>query len=263
MTQTSRVGLVVLALALAIFGFFAVTLALPNATSVAAAQSAATATATSASTSPSATPTARPTLTTTSPTTTTNTIGNTFWQGLAVKLGINVDMLKAQALQQRNDMIDQAVRDGRLTQDRADRIKQQLAADNLIAPIDIAPADVQPRVASPGNRRSPQLPNFNRGLNPGARVGGPPAELEAVAKVLNLAPSNLLTQLAGGKTLAEIATAQKVDAAVVKRAIIDTRTAEIDRAVTNGFITQAQGASLKANLTPDRIDLTRYQFFFR
>ncbi len=256
MTKTRWIGLGIGAvLILAAFGVVAwQSLALPSSTSVAAAQAAPTATPTSVlpSTSPQQ-PSAAPTVTTSS-------IGDAFWSGLAAKLGVSVDTLKADAVQVRKDMLDQAVKDGRITQAQADQFKQQLDANKLIAPIYIGRGNLPPTAPGfrgPGNGQQP-LPGF-RGRGFGFGFGT--TELEAVAKVVNLSPSDLITQLRGGKTLADIAKAQNVDQATVKQAIIDARKAEIDREVTDGLLTQAQADSLKSRLTPDNIDLTRTPFF--
>ncbi len=87
--------------------------------------------------------------------------------------------------------------------------------------------------------------------------------IRTVAKSLNLSPADLVTQLRGGKTLADVARAQNVEQAMVKQAIIDARKAEIEHQVTGGLLTQAQANALEANLTPNNIDLTRMGFFFR
>ncbi len=233
-------------LALAVLGMAALNVSPSLGQSVAQAQAAAT-----------AAPTAAP-KPTTSPSTATNTIGATFWQGLAAKLGVSVDTLKSDALQVRKDMLNQAVKDGKLTQDQANQIEQKLNADNLIAPIPIGRANgPKPGNGTPGpNKRG--FPH--RGV---VGVGGSTAVLEAVAKSVNLSPSDLVSQLRSGKTLADVAKAQNVDQAKVKQAIIDARTAEIQRQVTDGLITQTQADSLKSRLTPDNIDLTQSRFFWK
>jgi hypothetical protein len=279
MTKTRWIGLSIgIVLILAAFGVMAwQSLALTSVQNVALAQAAATATPTTSPQQPNA-----------APTVTTSSIGSAFWTELASKLGVSADTLKADALQVRKDMLDQAVKDGRLTQAQADQLKQDLDADKLIAPIYIgggsrgqfgpgfrgpgkgqppapgspAPGSGQP--PAPGSRgpnnAQPTTPNV-RGRGPGFGVGFGTAELEAVAKVLNLSSSDLVTQLRAGKTLADIAKAQNVDQAVVKQAIIDARKAEIDRELADGLITQAQADTLKARLTLDNIDLTRTPFF--
>lgn len=200
---------------------------------------------------PTATPTAVPKSGTPAPS--QSNIGTDFWQRLATKLGLNVNDLTAKAVEARKDMLDQAVKDGRITQAEADQLKSKLDANGLIAPINIGRGGA-PR--QPGATPAPnQTPS--QGFGRGFAFGWSADALEAVAKVLNLQPTDLVTQLRGGKTLADIATAQKVDQAVVKQAIIDAEKAAIDRELKDGLITQAQADARKANLTPDKIDLTR------
>lgn len=193
---------------------------------------------------------------------TTTDIGNTFWTQLAAKLGVSLDTLKADAIQVRKDMLDQAVKDGRITQAQADQLKQKLDANGLIAPIFIGPGGGRfgPGLRGPKSGQPLAPGTTPRGVGPrgfGFRFGFGSAELEAAAKSLNLSAADLVTQLRGGKTLADVAKAQNVDQAVVKQAIIDARKAQIERELTDGLITQAQATALEANLTPDKIDLTR------
>lgn len=213
-----------------------------------------------------ATPTPSPAAPSTAPKSgpTATDVGNAFWTQLAAKLGVSVDTLKADALQVRKDMLDQAVKDGRITQAQADQLKQKLDANGLIAPIFIG--------GGPGGKFGLGPRGPNNGLRPGQGVGPRgfgfgfgfgTAELEAVAKALNLSASDLTTQLRGGKTLADIAKAQNVDQGVVKQAIIDARKAQIEREVADGLITQAQATTLESRLTPDNIDLTRPFFSMR
>ncbi len=202
---------------------------------------------------PGATPTATSGGATPAPTQPSQeSIGDTFWRNFAAKLGLNPDDVKAKALETRREMLDQAVRDGRITQAQADALKQNLDANRLIAPIYI------------GRGRSGVVPPAGRGL-PGFKFGGGFGldALEAVAGVLNITPADLVTQLSQGRSLADIASARNVDQARVKQAIIDASTAEIDRALQFGLISQAQATALKAQLTQENIDLTRTPFFFR
>lgn len=227
-----------------------------------------------------ATPVAAPTQApSTAPQQQTQTIGDTFWTLLAGKLGISADDLKKKALETRLEMLDQAVKDGRITQAQADALKQRITSNNIIAPIPL------PRNAQ-GNPNNPQMPGrgfgpFNNpgkgnnnnkqnpapfgkgfGMMPGRGMfGGGLQELEAVAKVLKLESKALIEQMAQGKSLAEIAKTQNVDEATVKKAIIDARTAQIDQLLALGLISQVQAEQMKARLTPDNIDLSRPLWF--
>src|SRR5581483_5691300 len=81
------------------------------------------------------TPTPSATTTTTPlPQTQQAPIGDTFWGILAGKLNVSVDTLKSQAVAARQQMIDQAVTDGRITQAQADAIKSRITSDTIIAP---------------------------------------------------------------------------------------------------------------------------------
>lgn len=195
----------------------------------------------------------------------TSNIGDNFWKLLAGKLGVNADDLKTKAVETRKEMIDQAVTDGRATQAQGDAIKGRITSDNIIAPISLGanaarPQQGQPFVAPSGPNRRPMIAPepFGGRMLPGGNLD----LLEAVAKAVNLSPSQLVTELLQRKSLADIATAQNVDQATVKQAIIDARKAQIDRAVTFGLLTQAQADAQKAQLTPDNIDLNQ-SFFGR
>ncbi len=234
-------------------------------TSTAFAQTAATATP-SPTTAPSTAPQQQ----------TQQAIGDAFWAALAAKLGVSTDDLKAKAVETRQAMIDQAVKDGRITQAQADAIKQRITSNNLIAPISLprtaqGNAPNQPRRGSgpfhnpgQGNKQNP-APNFGQGL-PGmmfgrGAFGGDLQTIEALAKALKLDAKQFISEMAQGKTLAEIAKQQGVDEATVKQTIIDARTAQIEKLLAYGLISQARADQLKAKLMPENIDLTRPLWF--
>ncbi len=172
---------------------------------------------------------------------------NAFMEALAKRLGITVDDLKKKVSEASGDVIDQWVKDGRITQEQANTLKERL--------------NTAPRfgLVFPKFGHGPFLQGHGPGKPPlgvGAPHGGSLEEFEAVAKVLKLSPAELTNQLHAGKTYADIAKAQGVDEAAVKKAIIDVRIAQIDRAVQDGVMTKEQADKLKANLTPDKIDLS-------
>jgi hypothetical protein len=89
---------------------------------------------------------------------------------------------------------------------------------------------------------TPQQLPWGKGF--GCMGGGSWTNFDAMAKALNLTPTQLFEQLHEGKTLAEIATAQGVDLAKVQEAANAARVQAmkdaIAKAVTDGKITQAQ-----------------------
>lgn len=179
-----------------------------------------------------------------------------FWNALATRLGIGVDDLKTKVTDAQKDVIEQAVTDGKLTRAQADALEQRLASGDGVLPFGgrFLGGNEFPGRGNEfrgGNARSPEF--GTRGGLPGGVVGGLNA-LEVVAQSLNLTPTELYTQLQT-KSLAEIAQAQNVSEATVKQAIIDAAKAQLQRAVQDGVMTQAQADAVLSRLTLDTIDL--------
>ena len=100
------------------------------------------------------------------------------------------------------------------------------------------------QTGTPVTPTAPKDRAFGFGKGPGFMGGGSMADFDAMAKALNLTPTELFEQLHGGKTLAEIAQAKGVDLTKVQEAANATRIqAQKDRiaqAVTDGTMTKAQ-----------------------
>lgn len=143
------------------------------------------------------------------------TVLNTAAKELDVSPQALRDALKAGQTAQ----LDQAVKDGRLTQAQADAIKQRMNESGLVLG------------GGPGG------PHGKGG--PGPRGGGREM-LGDVAKALGLTEAKLHDQLEDGKTLAQIAKAQGKDLDDVKAAVKKAATARLDEAVKDGDITKAQ-----------------------
>ncbi len=109
---------------------------------------------------------------------------------------------------------------------------------------------------------SNRAPNAaRRGFVQGAASGFlAPDVLESVAKTLNLNPADLTTALRGGKTLADLAKSQNVATAQVQAAIANAEKAALDRAAKDGLIPQTRADALKAQIDPNKIDLTNRRF---
>jgi ribosomal protein S20 len=164
-------------------------------------------------------------------------IGQLYLQALANRLGTTLDKLQQAMSDARKDAIDNAVKQGLITQAQADKMLQRLQ---------------NPPTPPPGKAPFPAGKAFGA-----ARGFFGPDVLEAVAKVLNMSPADVTSALRSGKTLADLAKSQNVDPSKVQQAIADAEKAALDRAVKDGLMTQAQADALKAKIDPNKIDLSR------
>ncbi len=161
------------------------------------------------------------------------TLAQLYLQTLAQKLGTTVEKLQQAMTDARKESLDQAVKQGLLTQPQADRMQKT------------APGALSGKF---GKRCA------------GASIAN--AALEAAAKALGMSTTDLTTALRGGKTLLTLAQEKNVDVTKLRTAIADAEKAAIDQAVKDGTLTQAQADSLKANIKPENIDLNRHTFGF-
>jgi hypothetical protein len=151
-----------------------------------------------------------------------------FWNALASRLGVTLDKLKAAITGASNDTIDQAVIDGKLTQDQANQMK----------------SDLQNRANQGG------LPGFGffgfrhergfGGFGFGRGGFGMGDKLTSFAKALNMTEADLMTELQSGKTIAAIAQEKNVDLAQVKTSVLADLKTNLDQVVQAGRLTQAQ-----------------------
>lgn len=149
--------------------------------------------------------------------------GNFFIDRLASALGVTTDKLKSAATQARNETADQAVKDGKLTQQQADNLKANQGN---------APFGFGFHGFGPGAK-----PGMN-GQLPGVRFMGGGQVWDAVAKVLGMASGQeLQTQLRSGKTLADLSTGKEQ---AVKDAMAGVVKPQLDQAVANSRMTQDQ-----------------------
>lgn len=160
--------------------------------------------------------------------------GQLYLQALASRLGTTLDKLQQAMKDARTDAINNAVKQGLITQAQADMMLQRQQ-------------NTQPGAG---------------GFQAGKVVGGirgffGPDVLESVGKVLNMNPADVTSALRGGKTLADLAKSQNVDPSKVQSAIADAEKAALDRAVKDGLMTQDRANTLKANIDPSKIDLSK------
>ncbi len=140
----------------------------------------------------------------------------------AGRLNVSPDKLRSALEGAAGDQLDQAVKDGKLTQQQADQIKQRIARDGL-------------PLGGPDGRG----PGF------GGPMGGPDhgpfdAGLDAAATYLGLSRADLARQLRSGKTLADVARAQGKSVDGLEQALVDAAKTRLDRAVADRQLTSDQ-----------------------
>lgn len=147
--------------------------------------------------------------------------GTTFLDRVAQKLGIDTPKLQDAVTSARNDQIDEAVKNGDLTQQQADQLKQRAANE---------PDDGFGKAFGLG--RGKGGPEFKFGLGLGA-------ERDKLAAFLGISASELQTQLqAPNATLASVAQANGKSREELKTFISGEAKARLDQEVASGKLTQ-------------------------
>ena len=151
----------------------------------------------------------------------------------ASQLGVESSELSAALKQALKNRIDEAVEDGRLTEEQADELKARIDADEF------------PLLGGPGM--------LGRGVHGGPGFGhfghfGHFELLETAASYLGLTEAELREALED-KTLAEIAEEQGKTASGLVQELVATQTKRIDEAVADGRITEEQATELEAELS--------------
>jgi ribosomal protein S20 len=148
--------------------------------------------------------------------------GNTTIAQVAQAQGVDVQKVIDAMVADATAHIDQDVKDGKLTSDQANQRKSNL----------------QDRITKLVNEGKPK--------------GDHGPKLDAAAKALNVSVDDLRSKLKDGKTLAQVAKDQGVDAQKVIDAMVADATAHIDQAVKDGKLTADQATQRKSGLR-DRI----------
>jgi uncharacterized coiled-coil protein SlyX len=158
----------------------------------------------------------------------------------AKRLNVTPDALRSALGAAEDAQLDQAVKDGKLTQAQADAIKKQRAQDGTV-------------LGGPGAGRGGPHPAFG---GPGLRFkAGPGGALDSAASALGLKLDDLLTKLRAGKSIADLAKDQGKALDDVKQAITAGVTKELDQQVTDKKLTSAQRDALLKQLTDHLDDL--------
>ncbi|HEX5922880.1 MAG TPA: hypothetical protein VFY45_03550 [Baekduia sp.] len=134
--------------------------------------------------------------------------------------------------------LDKAVTDKKLTQSQADDILSNLKShiDNI--------ASGTLRFRGRDERHGPRLAGRSFGADTGA-----------AAKYLGLSESDVRAKLRGGDSLADVAKAQGKDVSGLQDAIVAAQKADLDKAVADKKLTQAQADDILAGLEAHVADL--------
>ncbi|HEX6391593.1 MAG TPA: hypothetical protein VFZ89_19165 [Solirubrobacteraceae bacterium] len=153
---------------------------------------------------------------------------------VAKRLNVTPEKLREAMKGASLDQLEQAVKDGDLTQQQADRIKQKIEASGGEVPF----LGGKGRVFGGGSERH----HFGFGF------GVFRAELEKVADYLGVSVADLRKELADGKSLTDVAKTENKDVDGLKKVITDAAKARLDKAVKDGDMTQKQADEIAKRL---------------
>jgi len=155
----------------------------------------------------------------------TDSPGSSFLDSVAEHLGISSQELEDATKAAAIDEVNQALEDGKITQEQADELRERIDADDY-----------------------PLL--FGRGGHGGPGGFGRHGHFEVLATAasfLGMTEAELREELQD-KTLADIAKEQGKTAAGLVQQLVATETKRIDEAVADGKLSEEQAALLKADL---------------
>ena len=155
-----------------------------------------------------------------------DTLRNLFLDKLAAALNIQRSALDSAITSAGNSTADEAVQQGTLTQAQADALKSRIQA-----------GDLGPLWGGRGGKLG--------GIHvPGVKQ----AMLDAAASALTITTDELVAQLRSGQTLAQLAQAHNTTEQAVTGAALAAAKTQLDQAVANGTLTQAQADAVYARL---------------
>ncbi len=153
---------------------------------------------------------------------------------LAGHLGISVQALQTAISATNMDELNKAVAAGAITQAEADKITAALQAGDTFF----------------FGGHGPKTPGVPGGPGRGGPFfGGINDVVGSVATFLGVTPAQLRTELQGGKSLADVATANGKTRDELKAYLTTQVTTQLEKAVTDGKLTQAQADQVKSTLS--------------
>jgi hypothetical protein len=148
-------------------------------------------------------------------------LSNLFLDKLAAALHIQRPTLDSAIKDAGTSTVDEAVKQGKLTQPQADRLKQRI--------------------------QNGDVGGFwgGRGAKGGRDVAGvQQAMLDAAAKTLKITSTELMQQLRSGQTLAQLAQAHGTTEQNVTSAVVAAAKTQLDKAVANGSLARGQADAI-------------------
>jgi hypothetical protein len=161
----------------------------------------------------------------------------TYINNLASDLGKKPSDVQSAAQKALGQTLDQAVKDGKLTQAQADQIKKRDAAGNVCDGFRLGPMGAG---------------KANAGLG---MAGAGALYLPDAAKVLGMSPADLMTALRGGQTLSQIAASKNMNEQQFRDALTAQVKTDLDAQVKSGKLTQAQEDSILNHLKTDPLPM--------
>ena len=154
----------------------------------------------------------------------TNPYCQQYLQDLAKRLGVSVSTLQQDKLAAAEDVLAQLVKDGKLTQNQANQIKQRLESHQACT--------------GKGNGF------LAHGIVTQTLKQYLPAVANQVAQGLHMTVDQLKTQLQSGKSLSDIATAQGVSSSQLHTLVTNAIQNVVNKAVSDGNLTRQQATDL-------------------
>jgi hypothetical protein len=171
----------------------------------------------------------------------TDSPASSFFDAVAKHLGISSDELEDATRAAAIDQVDQALADGRITQEQADEMKARIESGE--APLFLGPGAF----------------GFRDHGGPGGRKHGHHFfigdKLSSAAEFLGLTEAELREQLRDGQNLAQVAEAKGKSVDGLKQAILDGAKSALDEAVANERVTQEQADAIYERLQGSIDDL--------
>jgi hypothetical protein len=173
--------------------------------------------------------------------------GQSFLDSVARHLGISSEKLQDATKAAAIDQVDAAVKDGKITEAEADRLKARIESGEFPPFFGVGPLF--------GHRFGHEGHDFHGGLP----LFG--EKLSAAAGYLDLTDAQLRTKLNAGQTLAEIAKAQGKSVDGLKQAILADAKRKLDQLVKDGELTPAEADAMYARLQSHVDDLVEHGMF--